>query len=146
MGKISSWIDKLKNFKHLRITACAAVLLTVLIVYFSCASCSEKNSTDTFGNNVEIASSDYCTSMRAQVEHIVSKIDGVGSATVVINWDRSSVQTSFGNTSAENPKAVGALIVCDGGNKTKVKLDVIYAVSTLLDLPIDKIMVYPKSN
>ena len=146
MGKIAGWVEKLKNFKHLQIIACVAVLLTVLIVYFSCASCSEKSVEDTFGNNVEIASSDYCTSMRAQVEHIVSEIDGVGSATVVINWDKSSVQTSFGNTVTENPKAVGALIVCDGGNKTKVKLDVIYAVSTLLDLSIDKIMVYPKSN
>ena len=90
------------------------MLLTVLIVYFSCASCSEKSVENTFGSNVEIASTDYCTSMRAQVEHIVSEINGVGSATVVINWDRSSSQTSFGNTSTENPKAVGSLIVCEG--------------------------------
>lgn len=145
MGKIYGWIEKLKNFKHLRIIACVVVLVIVLAVYFSCASCSEK-SASTFSDNVDVASSDYCTSMRAQVEKIVSEISGVGSASVVINWDKSSSQSAFGNNQIENPKAVGALIVCDGGNSTKVKLDVIYAVSTLLDLSIEKIMVYPKSN
>lgn len=145
MGKVDGWLEKLKNFKHLRIIACVAVLVIVLAVYFSCASCSQ-GSTATFNSNTEVASADYCTSMRAQVENIVSEISGVGSASVVINWDKSSSQSAFGNSQTENPKAIGALIVCDGGNSTKVKLDVIYAVSTLLDLSIEKIMVYPKSN
>ena len=144
MGKIFERIAKLKNFKHLRIIACAVVLITVLSVYFAVASCSDKTTT-TFVE-ADTSSADYCTSMRAQVEKIVSQISGVGSASVVINWDRSSTQTTFSNGSSENPKAVGALIVCDGGNNTKVKLDVIYAVSTLLDLSIEKIMVYPKSK
>ena len=142
MGKFSGLIAKLKNFKHLQIIACAVVLITVLSVYFTVASCSDK-ATTTFVE-ADTTSPDYCTSMRAQVEKIVSQISGVGSASVVINWDRS-VQTAFSGGS-ENPKAVGALIVCDGGNSTKVKLDVIYAVSTLLDLSIEKIMVYPKSK
>lgn len=145
MGKIYGWIEKLKNFKHLRIIACVAVLVIVLVVYFACASCSE-GSTATTTFSTDTTSSDYCTSMRAQVEKIVSEISGVGSASVVINWDKSSSQSAFGNSQTENPKALGALIVCDGGNSTKVKLDVIYAVSTLLDLSIEKIMVYPKSN
>lgn len=142
MGKISDIVAKLKNFKHLRIIACAIVLITVLSVYFACASCSNKTTTTFI--EADTTSSDYCTSMRAQVEKIVSQISGVGSASVVINWDRS-VQASFSGAT-ENPKPVGALIVCDGGNNTKVKLDVIYAVSTLLDLSIEKIMVYPKSK
>lgn len=143
MGKISGLVEKLKNFKHVQIIACAVVLITVLTVYFACASCSDK-ATTTFVE-ADTASTDYCTSMRAQVEKIVSQISGVGSASVVINWDRST-QAAFTSGSSENPKAVGALIVCDGGNNTKVKLDVIYAVSTLLDLSIEKIMVYPKSK
>ncbi|MCH5155550.1 MAG: hypothetical protein J1F69_03000 [Clostridiales bacterium] len=143
MGKISGWLEKLKNFKHVQIIACVVVLITVLSVYLSCASCSDKSAT-TFVET-DTASTDYCTSMRIQVEKIVSQISGVGSASVVINWDRSGAQSTFGGVT-ENPKAIGALIVCDGGNNTKVKLDVIYAVSTLLDLSIDRIMVYPKSK
>ncbi len=60
----------------------------------------------------------------------------------MINWDRS-VSVTFGGSN-ENPKATGVIVVCQGGNSTKVKLDVIYAVSTLLDLSIEKIIVYPK--
>ena len=56
------------------------------------------------------------------------------------------MSASFSGSQSENPKAVGVLVVCDGGGNTKVKLDVIYAVSTLLDLSIEKIMVYPKSK
>lgn len=145
MDKISGWIEKLKNFKHLRIIACAAVLVTILTVYFVCASCSDK-AVGTITTSVTVESGDYCTSMRAQVEKIVSEISGVGAASVVINWDRSTTQSAFGNAATENPKALGALIVCDGGGSTKVKLDVIYAVSTLLDLSIEKIIVYPKSK
>ena len=83
--------------------------------------------------------------MRARLEKVVSEISGVGNASIVINWDRSVVPT-FGSGTAENPQATGAIIVCDGGNDPKVKVDVIFAVSTLLNLSIDKIMVYPKSN
>lgn len=140
------FFEKLKNVKHLQIVACVAVLVTVLIVYFSCASCSEQKTTDTSLSGVELSNGDYCTNMQKQVENIVSKISGVGSAAVVINWDKSTDKTAFGSGTTENPKPIGALIVCDGGNSTKVKLDVIYAVSTLLDLSIEKIMVYPKSG
>lgn len=145
MGKISAFIAKLKNVKHIEIMACGVVAALVLTVYFSLSSCT---SAQVGGNDVSVstASTDYCSTMQAQVERIVSEISGVGSASVVINWDKSVTASLYGGNVTENPKPVGALIVCDGGNNTKVKLDVIYAVSTLLDLSIEKIMVYPKSH
>lgn len=144
MGKLNGFIAKLKGIKHIEIIACGAVLAVVLLIYFSCVSCSS-GASQTSANTVNLSNADYCTAMQAQVEHAISQISGVGSASVVINWDRS-VSASYASTSSENPKAVGALIVCDGGNSTKVKLDVIFAVSTLLDLSIEKIIVYPKSK
>lgn len=144
MAKISGLLEKLKNIKHIEIIACCAVLAVVLFIYFSCASCSDGKA-ETTGGSLDVTNTDYCTSMRSQVEKIVSEISGVGNASVVINWDKST-QSYYGSGVTENPKPVGALVVCDGGGNTKVKLDVIYAVSTLLDLSIEKIMVYPKSN
>lgn len=144
MGKLSGFIVKLKGIKHIEIIVCCAVLAVVLVAYFSFASCGDDKADATSGN-IDIDRSDYCASMQAQVEKIVSEISGVGNASVVINWDRS-VSASFSGSQSENPKAVGVLVVCDGGGSTKVKLDVIYAVSTLLDLSIEKIMVYPKSK
>ncbi len=146
MGKMSGFFEKLKSIKHIEIIACGAVLMVVLFAYFAFASCSQKQpERSVSGDTIISAKDDYCTSMQKQVERIVSEISGVGSASVVINWDKS-IQTSLGGGVSENPKPIGALIVCDGGNNTKVKLDVIYAVSTLLDLSIEKIMVYPKSH
>ncbi|MCH5165750.1 MAG: hypothetical protein J1G01_05055 [Clostridiales bacterium] len=145
MGKLSGFISRLKNIKHIEVIACGAVLVVVLLIYFSCVSCSGSKDSELTAVNVDLSKTDYCTAMQIQVEKIVSEISGVGSASVVINWDRS-VSASFGGSSSENPRAVGALIVCDGGNNTKVKLDVMYAVSTLLDLSIERIMVYPKSK
>ncbi len=144
MDKLSGFIAKLKNIKNVEILIGGAALAVVLLIYFTFVSCSGGSDKPTSGDIVP-SNADYCTSMQVQVENIVSKISGVGSAEVVINWDKS-VTSVFGGSSTENPRALGALIVCDGGNSTKVKLDVIYAVSTLLDLSIEKIIVYPKSN
>lgn len=141
MGKISGLIEKLKSVKHIEIIACGVMLALVLTVYFSFTSCKTEE-TAVVKASYDISSADYCSSMQMQVERIVSEISGVGSASVVINWDRTAGSVYGGST--ENPKPVGVLVVCDGGNSTKVKLDVIYAVSTLLDLSIEKIMVYPK--
>lgn len=141
MGKASEFISRLKNIRHKEIIVCAVLLVAVIAVYFSCVSC-ETGGGDT---SVSLDGADYCTAMQIRIEQAVSRISGVGEAKVVINWDRS-VGSSFSSAGSENPHATGALIVCDGGASTKVKLDVIYAVSTLLDLSIEKIIVYPKSN
>lgn len=140
MDKLKDLFSKLKKVRHIEVIAGGVLLAVVLVVYFSCLSCSEKQTVTT----TAYLESDYCTSMQIQLEKIVSEISGVGEASVVVNWDKSP--TAFSPSNAENPQAVGALIVCDGGDSTKVKLDVIYAVSTLLNLSIDKIIVYPKSN
>lgn len=140
MDKLKDFFSKLKKVRHIEVIAGGALLAVVLVVYFSCLSCSGNQSKVT----TAYTDADYCTSMQIQLEKIVSEISGVGEASVVVNWDKSP--TAFSSGATENPQAVGALIVCDGGDSTKVKLDVIYAVSTLLNLSIDKIIVYPKSN
>lgn len=141
MGKLDGILSGLKKVKHIEIIAGGVLLVAVLVIYFCCVSCSSGSAE----KSVDLGSADYCTSMQIQLENIVSKISGVGEASVVINWDKSA-PVSFTSSQAENPQATGAVVVCDGGNSTKVKLDVIYAVSTLLNLSIDKIIVYPKSN
>ncbi|MDE7463711.1 MAG: hypothetical protein K2M48_01665 [Clostridiales bacterium] len=142
MGKASDFLTKLKKIKHIGLIAGAVVIVIVLVSYFSLASCSSDSAS--LGTSADLGDLDYCTAMQVRLERIVSEIDGVGDASVIINWDKS-VSTSLTSSGSENPRATGVIVVCKGGNSTKVKLDVIYAVSTLLDLSIEKIMVYPKS-
>lgn len=141
MGKFAELGEKLKSIKHIRIILAVAVFAVVIAVYFSCLSCSTMK-TDT---ESDLTSADYATAMQVRLERIISQIAGVGNASVIINWDKS-ITTSYGSSLTENPKATGVIVVCDGGADTKVKIDVIFAVSTLLDLSIEKIVVYPKSN
>lgn len=140
MGKIAEFFGRLRDKKYIKVIAFTAVIALVLGVYFLCASCTNESKPEV----KETSASDYCSNMQAQIERIVSEISGVGSASVVINWDKSVPSSMFGSGSTENPQATGAIVVCEGGNNTKVKLDVMYAVSTLLNLSIEKIMVYPK--
>ena len=140
MGKVSELISKIKSIKHINLILGAALVAVVMTVYFCTVSCSDKESENT---SVNIDGSDYCTVMQVRLEKSLSEMSGVGNASVVINWDKT-VTPTFGSSSSENPKATGAIIVCDGGSNPKTQIDVIFAVSTLLDLPIDKIMVYPK--
>lgn len=149
MGKLSVFWEKLKSLKHPEIILCALLLAVVLTVYFACVSCAggKTGTTPTVvspGGGTG-TSNDYCHLMQSRVESVVSEIEGVGKASVVINWDKSAAGGSL-QTQTQNPQATGALIVCEGGNSAKVKIDVMYAVSTLLNLSIDKIIVYPKSK
>lgn len=141
MGKASEFFSKLKSVRHIELMAIGLVVVLALTVYFSCASCADEQTT-----NAVPANADYCTAMQIRLENVVSQIDGVGNASIVINWDKSVPSSAFASSQSENPKATGAVIVCDGGNSTKVKLDVTYAVSTLLGLSIENIIVYKKSN
>lgn len=145
MGKISAFFAKLKNIKNIEIIIGCAALIAVLSVYFAFVSCSSGNDARASAN-VDLSNADYCTAIQVQLENAVSEIAGVGSCSVVINWDKSVTTSGFGTVTSENPKPLGALIVCDGGDNTKVKLDVMFAVSTLLDLSIEKIIVYPKNK
>lgn len=139
MGKASEFFSKLKSVRHIELISIGLVVVIALTVYFTCASCGEEKTVAAVPTNA-----DYCTAMQIRLENVVSQIDGVGSASIVINWDKS-VPSSFASSQSENPKATGAVIVCEGGNSTKVKLDVTYAVSTLLGLSIENIIVYKKS-
>lgn len=141
MGKFAELGEKLKSIKHIRIILAVAAFAVVIAVYFGCLSCSTVK-TDT---ESDLTSADYTTAMQVRLERIISQIAGVGNASVIINWDKS-ITTSYGSSLTENPRATGVIVVCDGGADTKVKIDVIFAVSTLLDLSIEKIVVYPKSN
>ena len=141
MVKLSAIFAKLKGVKNIQLIAgCAAVIL-VLTVYFAFASCGGDTAA-TGADDADLSDADYCTAMQVRIENTVSQIAGVGSCSVVINWDKpASPSHGFSSAPSENPKPLGALIVCDGGGSTKVKLDVMFAVSTLLDLSIEKIIV-----
>lgn len=168
MNKI---IAKIKNIKNIEIIIAVVAVLIMLVIYFAGFFGNNKNNKKDdlaeFFNNY----SNYCQKMQLEVQEFVSKIEGAGDASVVINWESSvelilaETKNSSPNSNTSSPtiiniggnsqpivlkeiypKAIGVVVVCDGGNNTKVKVNIIMAVSTLLDIPSDKIIVLAKNK
>ncbi len=105
----------------------------------------------------------YAVALEKQLKSAISKIDGVGSVTVMVTVegtvkydyqtdisksdDREESETVIVSNKApliksiENPKVSGVLVICDGGDSVKIREKVIYAVSTVLDIPTNKVYI-----
>ncbi|MBE5730568.1 MAG: hypothetical protein E7350_01275 [Clostridiales bacterium] len=154
-------IQRLKGLKHKEIIIAVVSVVVMLVIYFSSfgGSASKKEE--------DATPSDYCLFKQQEISDVISQMEGAGKASVVINW-ASSVEiipaqnvTENGNTLSSSivlssgepiilkeiyPRAIGVLIVCEGGSDARVRVNIIMAVSTLLDLQADKILVYGTSK
>lgn len=156
-------IEKIKSVKHFEVILAVIAVVVMLAVYIS-TLLPDRGDDDT-----ETASGEnYCDRMQRELTETVSALKGAGKAKVIIRWE-SGVEaviayvSSSGTGSSTStpqivtgpdgsgpivlkeiyPKALGAIIICEGGDNVKIKLDVINAVSVLLDLTPENICVYP---
>ena len=158
---MSKFIDGLKELKHKEIILAVAAVAIMLIIYFSSFT-SVKSKQQSVA-----ASEDYCLDMQNRIQSAISRMDGVGKTEVVINWasgveivpaqntnvngnstSSQVVQSSGGPVILKEiyPRAIGVLIICVGGNNAKIKVDVIMAVSTLMDITAEKVLVFGMSK
>ncbi len=153
MNKI---ISKLKGLKHKELIIAVIAIVIMLVIYFSSFGKAEEVDTVT-------QKSDYCTEMKLQIERAISRMEGAGKAEVVINWasgvesvHAQNTTTNGNNTTSQvvqgssgpivvkeiYPQAIGVLVVCEGGNNAKIKIDIIMAISTLMDISSEKVLVF----
>lgn len=154
MNKGSKLIEKLKSIKHIEIIIAVIALAIMLLIYFSSTSDNKSNSSATKGTSL-----DYCAKMETDIEQLIAKIKGAGEAKVVIGWESENVNVSddsgysdsnfgFSNWSSSRtiiqsiPKARSAVVVCQGGENASVKISIIMAVSKLLNISTDNVLVY----
>lgn len=118
-----------------------------------------------------VSTTEYVKSVENKLENLLSSIKGAGNVQVMISID-SSVEMKFatdetittsGQTVEKETKIVlvevngvdepviisqklpsvnGVVVVCSGASDTKVKLDIIDAIQTLLNLESNKIQVF----
>ncbi|MCL2675886.1 MAG: hypothetical protein FWE84_04805 [Firmicutes bacterium] len=161
--------SRLKKVKHIEIIIAVIAVAVMLIIYFvGFGGGGDKISNTAGASGGSSIYSDYCARMQSEVTQIVSKIQGAGEAKAVINWEsgvelvlaasessspNSNTSTpiviSGGGSSAPvvikeiYPKAVGVVVVCEGGANAKIKVDIIMSISTLLGISSDKVVVLP---
>ncbi len=162
-------LDKLKEKFKLTskqlIYLSVAVLSVILIMTLNSFESDNEDTTDT--ETIPDVSTEYAEELKLQLEEIISKIDGVGEVTVMLTIESSAsyVYTTdiekdeletktetviIGNKEVlieriDNPQVSGVLVVCTGGDRAVIQEQVIKAVSTVLDIPSNKVYV-AKSN
>lgn len=167
MEKKEGLISRLKKIKHFEIIIAVIAVVIMLIIYFVGFGGSGQNNQAANSANSSVYS-DYCARMQSELTEYVSKIQGAGSTKAVINWESgvelilaaSENSSQNSNTSSPiivsgsgssnpvvvkeiYPKAIGVVVVCEGGGNSKVKVDIIMSVSTLLGISSDRVVVLP---
>ena len=166
-AKIKGFFAKLRSKKHFETIIAIVAVVVMLVLYFSVKSGSSKSAQKATSVQTTVAS-DYCEKTEQKLIAALESMSGVGKVKTVISWE-SGVEkviayatNSAGNTITTTPtviqtqgssgpivlkelypKALGVIIICQGGNNVAVKLDVMQAVSVLLDISQNKINVYP---
>jgi len=160
MNKLKELLDRIKKIKNIEIILAITAVVVMLLIYFSSTGViSEKKEKTT--SQVKM---DYCDKVQQDILRTVKSIRGAGKTEVAIHWSGSIEYVYAENVNSTDksyssslqipsstkepillktiyPNAVGVVIVCEGGGNAKVKVNVILAVSTLLEISTDKILV-----
>lgn len=108
-------IQKLKNIKHIEIIIAVIFGIIIFLIYFSTI-----NSTSTQTNSSQ-------TEFEQRLCAILDDIEGAGNVSV------------FVNTSESTNEIIGIIIVSSGAGQTKVRLEILKAVQTVLSVPTTNI-------
>ena len=165
MGKLKDIWSKLKSIKHIEIYLALIVGLVVCVIYFSTftnkSDTQEKVSTGNYTNGVE-----YVDYLENKLCNVLSNIEGVGdvSAIITIENDFSYEYATDKETSQEGETSVttettilvngepvivnkiyptikGVVIVASGSEDFAVKMDILNAVQTLLEISAEDITI-----
>ena len=166
-SKLKSIVAKVKSIKHIEIIAAVICVAVMLAIYFTTLGIGK---TKDKSESVLAVPNDYCNRMKLEITEAVAGMCGA-RPTIVISWE-SSVESviayvtnssSSGSSSSPQlitvqgtsspivlkeiyPKALGVVVICQGGDNVKTKLDIISAVCVLLDITSDKINVFPSKK
>jgi len=160
-------VAKIKGVKHIELILAGVAVLVMLLIYFSSglsfggSSSSNAAQTNRRENHIE--------RIERQLNEYFSLLDGAGDTRIIINWE-SGIETILAYVTTQNqnssssgpqiinigggaqapivikeiyPRALGVVIITQGGDNVRLQLAMINAVSVLLELTPDRIQVLP---
>lgn len=138
----SDLFKKIKSVKHIEIIVAVILVAIMLLIYASTLTGSKNTFSDDTNNTVKLE-------VEERMEQILEKIDGAGRVSVMIYYENSeeSVKTTslFNNNNQKvetTNKIKGVIIVSEGADNIKVRLALLDAVRTLLEIEADKVKIY----
>lgn len=114
--------NKIKNVKHFEIIVAFVIALVGILIYFIASDIN------TSGTNTKYEYSGG-NELSMQVAKVLSNIDGVGNCDVLITYD-------------DDNEICGVVVVADGGDNINVKVRIVDAVCTLVEVDGNKIKIY----
>ena len=153
----------IKTLKHKEIFIAVIAVMLMLLIYFSGDMFSDK----TANSNEVTNDANHMMQLQKDISKAVAKMSGDKNSEVVIGWDASQ-EDVIANTISQNgntqtitptiiqtsngakpvilkqiyPKAIGAIVVCKGAEDTRLRIEIIKMVSTLLGISPEKVEVY----
>jgi hypothetical protein len=155
-------IAKLKKFKGLWLIVFGLVIAIALIIIGSVDYTLGQPKEEENSDPDIIDTSEYVDKLEADVAALLARIDGAGSASVLITLDSDSENVyaydskdgsreyfTTGSGSSESavllrrmtPKLRGIAVVCSGGNNPVIQQKIISLLCALFDLPSTKVFV-----
>lgn len=160
--KIKESYLKLKSIKNFEIIVALIIIAITLLIYFSVNENKKISS-----NSVKSEATDSNETLERKLSDILSEIKGVGEVSVLItynslNIEEKSIEASSTNdntsslnqilsnqanskTNADN-EVLGVIVVAEGGGDVRVKMNILSAVSTALDINPNSIQIFTRRD
>lgn len=169
MDKIKDFWHKLKSVKHIEIYLALMVGLVICVCYFSLTATSDGNNNENSTENYT-TSEEYVDYLENKISNVLSKISGVDDVGVVITLetgftyeyatDTETRTTNSGTTETTisvdtillvdgqpvvvkevYPVIKGVVVVADGSEDFSVKMNILDAIQTILEVDSEKITI-----
>ena len=175
MEKLKEFLQKIKSIKNFEIILCLIIIAVALLIYFS-VSPKEKSNDEQEGVATEnsltdglearlgnilskiegVGEVDVLITFETTAEQITATTNNSHSTTTQ-NGDNSTTTSTSTDTpiiSNQNvivlqekmPKIIGVIVVAEGADKAKVKLQILSAVSTALNINQNSIQIYTRRD
>jgi len=132
---------KIRTIKNIEIIIGVVIICMVVLIYSSVTSKTSGGNADDTGN---VQTETDGTDLENRLSAILSKIEGAGNVSVMVTYQTDSV-ASASSEAEEGAEIKGVVIVADGAEDVRVRLDLIKAARTLLDVDADAIQVFDRN-
>jgi len=167
---IKGIFGRIKKIRHIEIILAGIAVVVMLAIYFG-SNVSLGGGTRNSNASNPSQAENHLQRIERQLNEAFSLLNGAGDTRVIINWESGIEQViayiisenQNGSSSAPQvitgggqqgpivlkeiyPRAIGVIIVTQGGDNVMLRLAMINAVSTLLDITPDRIQVMTMRN
>lgn len=174
MEKLKDIWQKIKSIKNYEIIICLIIISIVLLIYFSVDGKEKDNEGITEAVNLSLTDGleervgnilskiegvgevDVLITFSSTAEQITASNENTHSTTSSTNDNSTTTSTNTSTPIISNqnvivlqekmPEIIGVIVVAKGADSPKVRLNILSAVSTALDIDRNSIQIYTRSE